>query len=458
MDASTPRTEASTPSVRRWLQTHPYTAIAAVYFLVMLVPFCVRKHTSEWDDVFVHAARTMLHGREIYEPGGGYLYPPFMAWMAIPFALLPAGVERLLFYGVNVVCAVLLCRWAWFLAGGQRLQGPATPRAEHLVCILGLACAFPYVGTALDHQQVDLVIGCLVLGGCLALSKSRALAGATTFGLAAAMKCTALLWCPYLIWRRRWLAAGWLVVVAFGVNVLPDLVTPSANAKPWAGAWLTRYIIPLSNANAYPGAWGSDIIFNQSLCGLWNRYLVTQFVQTPDGFDVVKRAHPISPGMLKLIVYSSELVLVLAALVICGSRRRRPRLNQAEERSRHELLEFCVMLTLMLLLSPMSSKPHFCILLLPSFCLARAAVVRKSRPAVVLLGLAIFTRLLHIRGLWGDELSTFALWWGCITWSTLLLFAGCLWERLREPVPDTRTLSNPGQASAAAPELQRRAG
>lgn len=420
--------EISTHSVKHWRRSHPYTSVAAVYFLIMLVPFCTRQHSSEWDDVFVHAGRTIVQGGEMYTPGDSYLYPPFMAWLAIPFGLLPVGLERLLFYGLNVACAIFLCRWSWSLAGGQPLQVAGTPRSEHLICILGLICAFPYIGSALDHQQVDIIIGCLVMAGCLALSKSRSWIGATAFGLAAAMKCTSLLWCPYLIWRRRWLAAVWLVIVAIGANMLPDLVTPSPSGKPWAVGWLSRYIIPLSDANAYPGSWGSAIIYNQSVCGLWNRYLLTRFVRYSDGFDVVARTHLVSAGTLKLVVYGSEGALVLAALAVCGWWRRRPSLDKTVERSLQEPLEFSIVLALMLLLSPMSSKPHFCILLLPSYCLARAALVRKSRPALILLSLAIFMRILPLRGIWGDELSTFCLWWGCITWSTLLLCVGCLWE------------------------------
>ena len=36
--------------------------------------------------------------------------------------------------------------------------------------------------------------------------------------------------------------------------------------------------------------------------------------------------------------------------------------------------EYSVVLLLMLLFSPMSSKPHFCIMLLPAFCIERSAV------------------------------------------------------------------------------------
>ena len=55
--------------------------------------------------------------------------------------------------------------------------------------------------------------------------------------------------------------------------------------------------------------------------------------------------------------------------------------------------EFGIVLTLMLLLSPMSSKPHFCTLFLPGFCLARLAVNRSSRAAALAVGVAAVTAL-----------------------------------------------------------------
>src|SRR5207249_2663870 len=102
-----------------------------------------------------------------------------------------------LWYLINVVCVIGLVRWAWRVSGGGPLEGAGAPDwREHLVFGIGLACAFRFVMDCLAHQQIDLVIGALLMGGCLALARSRGLLAATAFGLAAALKCTALLWAP----------------------------------------------------------------------------------------------------------------------------------------------------------------------------------------------------------------------------------------------------------------------
>jgi hypothetical protein len=79
----------------------------------------------------------------------------------------------------------------------------------------------------------------------------------------------------------------------------------------------------------------------------------------------------------------------------------------------------------MLLLSPMSSKPHFCTLLLPGFCLARLALTERNRRLGALLIGAVLAGASGIKGILGSDAASVALWWGNVTGSTLLLLAGC---------------------------------
>jgi hypothetical protein len=90
-----------------------------------------------------------------------------------------------------------------------------------------------------------------------------------------------------------------------------------------------------------------------------------------------------------------------------------------------QALEGGILLLLMLLLSPMSSKAHFGVLVLPGFCLARAAV-RSRSPWLwgTLLGAAILAST-GSKGVLGNRLYTLSLWAGTTTWGTLFLLAGC---------------------------------
>jgi hypothetical protein len=414
-----------------WLRARPYTAVAAVAVLALAVPFCLRQD-SEWEQVYVRAAHHLRGGGDVYRVEDGYLYPPFTAWAALPFTGLPAPAVRAAWLLINVLCGVVLVRGAWRLAGGPRLEGAARAgRGEHLAAILGACCGLPYVQNCVAHQQTDLVIGALLIGGCLLLGRSRALVAAACLGLAAAMKCTALLWAPVLLWRRRPAAAVCLLTVALGVNLLPDLYRPSPSGRPWLAEYGQRFLSPLTQAGHYLGTWGSHVVYNQSLSGAGLRWVATTWTWGPADCTVDARPALVSPVALRGAVYSVDLLLLLAAAWALGRPFRRPGVVGADG-PRHGL-ECAVVLLLMLLLSPMSSKAHFGTLLVPGFCLARAALSPGRRAERALLAVAVALSLLASKGPLGERLYTLGLWYGALTWQTLALLAGCLLALRRLP-------------------------
>jgi hypothetical protein len=424
-----------------------------LFFAASAIPFQVR-HDSEWDEVYVHAARRLLTSQHLYNPpaeSAGYVYPPFSALLAIPFTLFPHGTARVIWYALNVLCIVGLVGWSWHLSGGQKLEGVGVNWREHAVMLLGLACAARYVLDCLAHQQVDLVVGALVLGGCLFLSRSRSWSAATAFGLATAIKCTALLWCPYLILRGQCRAAVWLVVVAVGVNLLPDLVNRPQSGGCWLGEW-SSLLAPMRSADSVPGTWTSAIIYNQSLAGLANRWCCTDYVWTADNCEVADRPDPLSPRTVRVLLYGAELGLVLLVLLVAGIRRPERMAPQADNMRDGAVIEYSIVLLMMLLLSPMSSKPHFCTMFLPAFCLARLAIYRARRWCWFALLAAIATATITQKGLVGERWSSLFLWWGGVTWSALFLLAGCIWALWRERVAGTalNTIGNEKPLARAA--------
>ncbi|HKM53619.1 MAG TPA: glycosyltransferase family 87 protein [Isosphaeraceae bacterium] len=411
--------------ILRALAAHWWTLLAALLLAGFAVPFALRKN-SEWETVYVAAARHLWAGEDIYT--SNYLYPPFMAWLTIPFTVLPPLADRLAFYALNVVCLLAFVRWSWQLASVPKGDGALGPRStgeftrtELAIGALGLLVALPFALDCLTHQQNDLLLAALLLGGCRLLSVQRPMLAATLFGLAAGIKCTPLLWAPYLALRGRWRAALWVPCVALAVNLLPNLVSTPEQGGMWLGTWVARYLKPMGTAAAYPGVWGSEIIYNHSLSGLANRMLVVDWTGTGANFQVVERSAPLSPVQVKLLLYGVELALVLGAWIVM--RRSRVARTGYPPALPAEPLEYCIVLLLMLLLSPMSSKPHFCTLFLPGFCLARLAVQQRDRVVATLLVSALVAAMLANKDLWGDTIYTFTLWHGCVTWSALLLLA-----------------------------------
>jgi hypothetical protein len=332
-------------------------------------------------------------------------------------------------------------RLAWRLTGGGRLEGDMASgvshdsgtgafvrpaRQEHLICFLGLACSVRYALNGIAHQQTDILISALILFGCWCLSRNRVLSAAGCFGLAAAMKCTALLWCPYLLWKEKWKAAAWLSVVAVGVNLLPNLVHTPERGGLWLSEWLRRYVHPLVARDHYPGDWGSWIVYNQSFSGAGNRWLTTEWNWHGSRFAVTRKLDAPSPIVVKVIVYGMELVLLAGVAIILIRRRSMTQGQGSREEFPAAILEYSLVLLLMVLLSPMSSKPHFSTLILPGFALARLAVYQGDMTLRCLLGFAVVAATLSLP-LWGGCFDLIALWFGSDTWSALLLLLGTIY-------------------------------
>jgi hypothetical protein len=391
--------------------------------VLMAVCFC-RRQQSEWDEVYLPAAARLAVGDDLYRDQHGYLYPPFMAVMALPFLALPALLGRLAWFLVNAACLIAMLRWGWRLAGGGRLEGRRTAKAgEHLAVLLGMLCGLFYLQNCLAHQQTDILIGTALIGGCLMLSRERSKLAAALFGLAAACKCTALLWAPYLLWRGRPLAAVWLLTVALGVNLLPDLVSTAPTNRPWLAEYVARYLKPLTERDHYVGTWASDAVYNQSLAGAGQRWCRTSWTWLDNDCTIQPVVPLAPPQLLRALVYGCEALLLLGVLWNCG----RPfRMLPDDPAGRWQALESSIVLLLMLLLSPMSSKAHFGTLIVPGFCLARRAMLTRTRFLWFLLLAAIVLGIVSNKDPLGERLYTLSLWYGVVTWQTLVLLTGCL--------------------------------
>jgi hypothetical protein len=395
----------------RLARSYPYLAVALPVVIGLSIPFFTRED-SEWEAVYVVAATHLRSGEDIYRDGNSY--PPFAAFVALPWSFLPPAGVRGTWLLVNLASLAVMLRGAWRLAGGGALQGSGRgPLREQVAAVLGFACGAGYLLNCLAHQQNDVVIGAVLVVGCVALGGSRWMTAATCFGIAAAVKCTALLWCPYLVWRGRPAAAVWLVVLAVGVNLLPDLVSSPPSGGLWLGEYVHRYLQPLASREHVAGTWGSDIIYNQSIAGAAQRWLVAD------------RERPMRPELLRAVVLGLEAVLVAATLWVCGAPFRM-RQRAAPGGVDGEAVEYGIVLILMLLLSPMSSKAHFGALLLPGFLLARAAANSGSRLLWGLVALAAVLGSVSQKDLLGEQGYTLTLWYGTTMWEAVVLLAGCL--------------------------------
>jgi hypothetical protein len=326
----------------------------------------------------------------------------------------------------------IMLRMAWTLSGGvHRATFDAASLPEHLVLILGCLCALRFAFNAMQHLSLDLIIVALLMYGAVAATGRRYLRTAICWGLAAAFKGPPLLFAGYLLWRRKWIPALLMVAVALAANLLPDLVHRPAGEPLWLTRWYHQFIQPLGAAKYVPGEWNADILDNQSIAGAANRWLLTSFSASRDGITVTENPNAISAHSLKLLVYSIDgLLCLLVGLIMLPGRP--PTAAPADQHFSGRLaLECGVVMLLMLLLSPMSSRSLFCAMILPAFCVARAALLGRDRISQVALFLAIAGTLVSINMSFDRTLNREMLWLGTVTMSCLVLLLASLWLLVR---------------------------
>jgi hypothetical protein len=295
---------------------------------------------------------------------------------------------------------------------------------------LGLFLVARQLISPFGNRQTDMFVAAAVLGGCWLLARGRDIHGAIWIGAAAAIKATPLLFAPYLLWRGRWRAASALVVVAIALNYLPDIVWPQPSGQSYLKQWIDVSLAPVRSGT--PGEWFADRLRNQSIAGLAGRLgtfgVVTSTAQVTDETPPVSAARA---RLIKLTVYGICLLLLGITLWRFGWRR--------PDHSR-VAVEFAAVLCLMLLISPMTSKSHLCVLVLPLFLIARAIVERRT-PGWIAFGVAL-TLLgpLASRDVLGRPLADLTMVWGLPVVFVFLNLAA-MWKLARTDAPATASAS-----------------
>lgn len=420
MDATTGSISAR-PTLFRFLAAHPYSIAVGLVFFIYAAPFMLRTN-GDWEGCFLLKAGQLWAGDTVYDDLL-YPYPPFPAFLAVPFLLMPAWLSWPLWYAVNVAAMIFFVRWAWQLSLGGRLEGAErVPWQEHLIFGLGLLCGGRLAWNCLSHHQLDILIGAALAGGCLAWVRGRSFLGATCFGLAAAVKGPALLMAPYMLWRGNWKEAIWVGVVFLAVNTVPSALIPAQHDRFLFGEWVQRFTKPVGNAQEYPDTWTTDT--NQSLTGMAYRLGLTTWAWTGTFEQRLPLENPPSRSTVMGVLATSMGILMLASLAILSWRRwNTVAQGERDEKMRHAI-ECSMVVMLMLLLSPMSNKPHFGAFLLPGFCLARVLVESRSRVLGVLYA-AVLVSVLVTQNFLGEFVVGVSMWYGSLTWGTLLLWMGC---------------------------------
>ena len=394
-------------------------SISMILLIAAASPIFLRTN-SEFDLVFKTYAKLLLQGEDIYHEGSVFMYPPWMAFICIPFNSLPQWLSRLSWGTINIFFFYLAIDSAWKIS---KSVFASNEKFGWIAFIIGLICVTTYFLNCLSHQQFDVIIAGTILFGCLQLSKAKDINGGILLGVAAACKLTPLLFLPYLIYRFRWKATLAFAAGFLFCNFIADIILGlPPEGKPRPIIFVERFLAPMTKPDFVPGTWGSEIIYNQSLAGTGKRFTQTH-IETKEGkYSVIIEPDNLQSPKVKPILMGLILFGTVMTLFCWGWPGNPSNLNTTG--SPQFALEASMILCAMLLLSPMSSKAHFGILILPAFCLARVLESRQKALAIFFLAIPLLMGILLNKDLSGANIYTLLLWVAGVTWSTISLFLG----------------------------------
>ena len=375
--------------------------------------------------VYVTGGERMAAGQEIYRAGADkkpFTYPPFAAVPFVPFALLPESWQPPAWFCVNFLIVLGVCRWLhrW---GRREWPGAGPPRLGWYWVLL-LLLGVHHVLSVFTNQSHDLLIAGAVALVAAAWCRERSSA-AIWAGVGGAVKATPLLFLGLFVLRLRPLAVGLLLGTFAALSLLPDWWFPRADGRWWLQAWYEVNLrgLDVGGPARAAGAWNAHSFLNQSLSGTLTRLLTP--VTEPGKFvdeHVVLAA--LSPAACKNVLLAAQLaVLGVIALGVRGAGNAIR--GAGDPRAMQNTLglgEVAAFACGMVLLSPQSSKSHFCVWLFPAAYLADR-VLRGRRDAWlwILLVLAILLGPLTGKTIVGTEFGNRLNAFGNVTWCTVVL-------------------------------------
>jgi hypothetical protein len=377
--------------------------------------------------VYITGAARMMKGENIYRKTDvhTFAYPPFFALAFVPLAALPDAAHRTVWFLIN---AGLL---AWIFVLLNRMLQPVfranEPRGppRWLFWIVVMAVAVRHLSSVLQNQSHDFIILLVSLLTVVSLANGEDKKAGAMAGIGAACKATPALFLVLFVWQRRFHAVLLFAMISVVLTFLPDLLLPQKEGGSWLVSWTNTMVkdVRIGEPADSSGVWGAWNVLNQNLAG--TLYRLFTLVETDGKVFIDVSLWHMGRTELKVLTMASQLAIVAIILLAC-----RPRYSAdlaEDEKTFRRLGEGGMILCGMVLLSPMSSKAHFCVLLVPiAFCVAQVFYRKGDRIQTALLVAMFVTGTLSTKGIL-RELGQTVLAYGTVTACALCAFAATAW-------------------------------
>jgi hypothetical protein len=395
-----------------------FRLLSALVISVAIIVCCLEQiQRKDGDpDLFVHAARLLLHGQDIYavanQHGILYLYPPFFAFLNIPLTPLPAAVVIVLWS----ICSVAAIGWsiAAFYGGmtGQPFFSHST-KTRWVICFFtSLLIARPAMLHLRFGSSNPFILAIAVLG-LVQITRGQRVRGGIALGLSMVVKLTTVPFGFLFLARpNRRVLAGLVLGGLLGV-MAPALIVGPVKDASYHREWIAK--VALSNA---PGTGNWAGIGNISLRAQLDRFFLRTSAFIYKGIPYRVTLVELSPSHVRAIGHLTMLVVALAIGLYVFRFRNAPALVS-------QWGAFAFVFSLIPNFSTVAGVPHL-ILLAPAylyvvhFWYARGTTNRTFRILVVLS--FIFTTL-TTKTFCGQFVGSMLTSLGFINWGMLMLSA-----------------------------------
>jgi hypothetical protein len=330
--------------------------------------------------VYYAAGRSLLGGRvDLYSPDFAlgpvmdYRYPPFFLFIFTPLWLLPYKVAAYVWYLLSVM-QIAGCVWVL-----RRLTAPR--KSSLLIWLISALATAQYFIMILHYGNAHLLAVSLMFAAFYWNAKQKDQAAALAMALSITIKLTPILVLPYFAVKKKWRLLGLVAVWIVVLNLLPVTYFGWTKNAQLLGTWY-QHVVASQEFHEANGP------VNLSLKGQMRRYFTeVDYAQRVDG-DVRYPAVNVASFPSEPV---AQVALGLAALIFLGALALIWRVSGKATNPQTEpsivapgardqacapnrlALELALMICLMLLIEPLTSKIYFIVLLWPVYILAEFA-------------------------------------------------------------------------------------
>lgn len=344
------------------------------------------KDTQDFGPIY-HAAQAMLHGQNIYAATTGlYIYPPFLAFIFQPLALLPEHAAAIVWVFLSGLLILLGARLTTREMTGRWLPSPRSPNPFWGVTALGILLAAEKIHADFRLGQTD----CLMILGfacILRWMETRPWMAGFCIGATANMKYLSLIFVPYFLLKRNFRAAL-ASIVSFALFMIIPAVEVGLREATRFAASAVGALVKMTDLAPQTAGHGMKIPRASWPRSVSITSAITRFTRT--------HAMPDWAGGLLLLVI---LALVLGA-IICVTHRHGVVFFRADtavpslRRRQIATLEWATLIVLALTFSPQTTARHMVLLLLVYIAAIVVCLVQDQRgQQVAIIAALIITSL-----------------------------------------------------------------